>query len=107
MASKIPSKNDIKKEFDKLRRDLENNFKNEVENLVEIIKVATPVDTGFLRDSFQDLENISSKKRIAFRLVNTAPYSTQILLIGREGGRGSEQLPNGIFPIVYEWRNSL
>ena len=98
-------KDEVRKEFDKLNKEIELYFEDEIENLIEQMKVATPVKTGNLRDSYQDPVK---KGKFRWTIVNSAEYASEILLIGKTSyNRGSAQLPDGILPVIVNWKNNL
>jgi len=96
---KIPDFRDIKKEMLSLKKRVDSDFEEEVEKLKDEIVIITPVDTGFLKSSFQNVMKISDFK---YKIINTANYSESILIDGK-----SQQLPHGIIPHIKNWQNKL
>ncbi len=102
MAGKIPTATEISKEIEKLKEEISEKFEDEVLKLQDSLVPLTPVDTSHLISSWEDPMKINPFK---FRLRNTASYAYQILIVGREAGRGSHRLPDGLLPYIRRWLN--
>jgi hypothetical protein len=102
--AKVPSKAEIKAEIDKLKKELFEEFGDEVEKLQDELKIMTPVDTGFLVDSWNEPKY---KGNGVYQLSNYANYAEQILMIGLQNGKGSRKLPQGVLPHVRMWADKL
>jgi len=96
----IPSNSQISKEIKDLKEEMYLEFENEVEMLKDELVVMTPVQTGFLRDSWNNVEKIGPGKYV---LVNTANYSEIVLIRGLKNG----QLPQGVLPHVRQWKDKF
>lgn len=96
----IPSNTDIQNEFKKLKEKINKQFKEEVLKLQDELTIMTPVQTGHLRDSWQNPEKIGQGTYV---LVNTALYAHKVLIQGMPKG----QLPQGILPHIREWKVKL
>jgi len=93
-------------EFDKLQDDIDKTIRTVVAGLDTEFKLRTPVDTSFLKNSW-DLERLG---KLSWRISNNADYADYALL-GRRivNGKmvGSEQLPDGIQPIIIKYDDVL
>jgi hypothetical protein len=97
------SKAAINKEIKAIEKEAEKKLKEVVEEFTDRIQIMSPVDTGNLKDNFQEPKKTSK----GYKIINSAPYATSILIYGRreEDGKmvGSEQLPDGILPHIRKW----
>ena len=92
-----PSASQISKEIKELKEKMYEEFENEAEKLNDELVVMTPVKTGYLRDSWAELEKIGPGK---YALVNTAIYAENVLMTGLPNG----QLPQGVLPHIRSWK---
>ena len=97
--------NQIKEQFEEIDKELAKTLDDKITELEDVMIAATPVDSGNLRDNY--IKYIDNKELKA-TIENLADYSNSILLLGRRtiNGKvyGSKQLPQGIIPIVEQWR---
>ena len=80
--------------------EFKTNIPEALDELKQELVVATPVDTGNLRDSWQEVEQVDNN---TFRILNTAEYASYIFYEGLNGIPNSKQLPDGIEPVVINW----
>lgn len=96
---------DIGKEFDHLKEvRLDRTVKSAVLNLRSDLIEASPVDTGELKGSWEQPEQISKRKWV---IRNIAPHASvindglrKIPVNGKEREVGSPQLPYGFGPVI-------
>jgi hypothetical protein len=101
----IPSHSDIHNEIEKLKDRMYSEFGDEVEKLQDEISLMTPIDTGNLKDSWTPPRRTGKG---IYTLNNYAEYANQILVLGRTGpGKGSLQLPLGIYPHIRKWKKRM
>jgi hypothetical protein len=98
----------ISSEINELRKNLMDKFKNSVFQLQSELETMTPVDTGFLRSSWNEPIQTSN---YSFHLSNDASYAYYLLVLGRhfDGNKfvGSNQLPDGVLPHIRNWAKEI
>lgn len=96
----------ISAEFDKLQDDIDKQIRTVTSGLHAELVVKTPVATGYLKNSWE----IEEIKKLHWRISNNSDYADYALM-GRRmlGGKmvGSEQLPDGISPILIKYDDEL
>lgn len=96
----------ISAEFDKLQDDIDKQIRTVTSALYTELEMKTPVDTGYLKNSWE-AEEI---KKLHWRISNNSDYADYALMGRRMLGEktvGSEQLPDGISPILIKYDEEL